>query len=421
MSEENLPFRILSLDGGGPWALIQACALEEIFHGMTGHQILGQFDLAIGNSGGSITLAGLVKNLSPAEIRDLFLRKENRDQVFVPRNVVIKEIAELAHIGAKWDAAAKFTGLRALMNGLPAPVVGDLPMTELPGLVNDTTRRDIQLIITAFDYDRNREVFFRGKASSLSSKAAQFVPSLAGAVHASSNAPVNYFDAPAEVEDVTTTPPIQRRFWDGGVGGYNNPVHHAVIEALRSGVDPQDIRAPSIGTATVWQPEGPPKQGESEGFFRKREKPSLLTDIPKMATAILDDPPDVSTLDAHVVTRAPDERPLVIRLNPMIRPESVNGRWKLPAGFFRLLPGQDPKSGEAALRAFAMMRDMPMDAVKQDQVEMIHRLAQQWIAGSIPNQPIRQNSDTAECEVGWGTFEGGKKAWESMNSERVMV
>ena len=54
-----MTFRILSLDGGGPWALLQAMALARLYPGLDGHAILGRFDLAIANSGGSITLAGL--------------------------------------------------------------------------------------------------------------------------------------------------------------------------------------------------------------------------------------------------------------------------------------------------------------------------------------------------------------------------
>lgn len=50
---------------------------------------------------------------------------------------------------------------------------------------------------------------------------------LVEAVHASTNAPIRYYDEPAEVSG--------RRYWDGALGGYNNPVLAAVVEALANG------------------------------------------------------------------------------------------------------------------------------------------------------------------------------------------
>ena len=48
-------FRILSLDGGGSWALIQVMALINLYGGdATGHQVLRDFDLVAANSGGRV-------------------------------------------------------------------------------------------------------------------------------------------------------------------------------------------------------------------------------------------------------------------------------------------------------------------------------------------------------------------------------
>ena len=73
---------------------------------------------------------------------------------------------------------------------------------------------------------------------------------LAEAIHASSNAPVNYFNAPAEIGD--------RRYWDGAIGGYNNPVLAGVIEAAvnaeRYGTSLSEIKALSLGTGSVVLP-----------------------------------------------------------------------------------------------------------------------------------------------------------------------
>ncbi len=47
-----MTFKILSLDGGGTWALLEVMALENLYPGKTGLQILRHFDLAVANSGG---------------------------------------------------------------------------------------------------------------------------------------------------------------------------------------------------------------------------------------------------------------------------------------------------------------------------------------------------------------------------------
>jgi patatin-like phospholipase/acyl hydrolase len=44
-----MAFKILSLDGGGTWALLEAMALEAIYGDLPGRQILDQFDLVTGN------------------------------------------------------------------------------------------------------------------------------------------------------------------------------------------------------------------------------------------------------------------------------------------------------------------------------------------------------------------------------------
>ena len=51
-------FRILSLDGGGSWALIQVRALQAIYGDpdKKGHEILSDFDMVAANSGGSIMI-----------------------------------------------------------------------------------------------------------------------------------------------------------------------------------------------------------------------------------------------------------------------------------------------------------------------------------------------------------------------------
>ena len=66
-------YRILSLDGGGSWALIQVKALIELFGpDKPGREVLQDFDLVAANSGGSIVLGCLVEDLSWNARPDLY-------------------------------------------------------------------------------------------------------------------------------------------------------------------------------------------------------------------------------------------------------------------------------------------------------------------------------------------------------------
>jgi len=65
-------YRILSLDGGGTWALIQARALRQIYGDLRGRDVLAQFDLVAANSGGAIVAAALACDFTLSEIDALF-------------------------------------------------------------------------------------------------------------------------------------------------------------------------------------------------------------------------------------------------------------------------------------------------------------------------------------------------------------
>jgi hypothetical protein len=111
-------FRILSLDGGGSWALIQLKALVQLFPGAArGHDILRRFDLAIANSGGSIVLAALAANMEVANILNLFLQESARRRMFV--NCLWGAEARRAGFGPRCDAAKKLEGLREVL-GVPS-------------------------------------------------------------------------------------------------------------------------------------------------------------------------------------------------------------------------------------------------------------------------------------------------------------
>jgi patatin-like phospholipase/acyl hydrolase len=68
-----MAYKILSLDGGGTWALIQVKALLDLYGtAVTGRQILQDFDMVAANSGGSIVLGGLIEDYTLTKLLALF-------------------------------------------------------------------------------------------------------------------------------------------------------------------------------------------------------------------------------------------------------------------------------------------------------------------------------------------------------------
>src|SRR5258706_7927288 len=127
-------FRILSLDGGGSWALIEIMALMDLFGGRDtlGHDVLRRFDLIASNSGGSIVLGALAKNMSLGELWDLFADKDKNKRATIFVNLssfssVPDRAARLFGIGARYDTQKNLEGLP------PIPGAGAArPLTSLP-------------------------------------------------------------------------------------------------------------------------------------------------------------------------------------------------------------------------------------------------------------------------------------------------
>lgn len=393
-------YRILSLDGGGPWALIQVMALIDLYGAdATGHTVLKKFDLIAANSGGALTLGGLLMDWPLSKLLDLFLDQDSRDQVFVPASFFddpIAHLTQLADFGPKYSARAKYNGLRNLLGA-----DGDRLITDVPAFVSGNAAGP-HILFCAFDYDANREVFFRSDANSLTaSLAPPLKVTIAQAIHASANPPLNYFDAPASL-------PQHRRFWDGAVGGYNNPVLAAAIEAIgnagRYGTDVASIKALSLGTGNVVLPPALGLVNEDSDLVASPQTSTILADLKKMASSILDDPPDAATFHTHMflggdLPTPQSDLPVtspVVRLNPLIQPVAgTTEPWTFPSGLDR--------------QKFTALRDLPMDAHAPDDIALIQTLGQLWLANDVPNQPVRANAATLRPEIGCGRYGLGKQ------------
>ena len=164
--------------------------------------------------------------------------------------------------GPKYSAKRKLPAIETLM-----PRFGPHPLSKVvKGVRRKGSAADVHLLVTGFHYDRERACYFR------SSEVARADPgwgfggasddvTLAQAIHASTNAPVMFFDGPA-----TFTDKPGKRFWDGAIAGNNNPVLVAVAEAISLGAKPTDIAVLSLGTGTVvlpWSPDAPQQIGRA--------------------------------------------------------------------------------------------------------------------------------------------------------------
>jgi len=342
----------------------------------------------------------LVENLSLGEILQYFMDENKRRSIFSPTTSFGDAVLRSTlGVGPKYSASAKLPAIERLV-----PKTGDNPLAGSMNGVVGPNGSPVHLLVVGFDYDRNRAVFFRsaraGRPGWGDGQPAEV--SLAGAVHASTNAPVNYFDAPAAL------PGAADRFWDGGITGCNNPAVAAVIEAIVLGHSPQDVHVLTLGTANVSLPlaaigaPGSPLEAP-------RPDSSLVTDLKKLATAILDDPPDAATFIAHAMTGGnaglqPPVVSRVVRMSPLISPlPAAAGAWTPPAGW--------------SVAQFQYLSNIDMDAVAQTDVTYIADYCSSWLSDRAPNQPIRMNGatfDPRNPEIGYASFSEALAAWRAL-------
>ena len=383
-------YRILTLDGGGAWALIEVMTLIDLYGAdATGHQVLSDFDMVAANSGGSIVLGGLVENLSLQDMLNFFLSQDKRESVFVKKGLHLPGLE-------KYITSGKLTGLCAAFKDRC-----DVPLNEVAlDIPGHSSGKPVHLLIAGFNYDRSRGEFFRSADATRKGwgDGASSTATLAECIHASSNAPIRYFDRPAEF-------PSQpgKHYWDGAISGSNNPILVAVTEALVLGQLPKNLAALSLGTGGTFLPFAP-DGADPEPFYQVMHESSFTTDLEKIAGAILDDPPDVASFMAHVMSGGPpadSDSPVdssIVRMNPMIAPVlSAEGEFVLPHGM-------DDDSFETLLK-------LDLDAVEQDQVDEIVNFARLWLKGSVSNQPVRMAGDLTP-EIGQSKYAQAKAAWQ---------
>jgi predicted acylesterase/phospholipase RssA len=425
------PFRILSLDGGGTFALIQAKVLDDLFPGENGHQVLSHFDLVSACSGGAIVAAALIEGYSPREIFDLFDNPVNRHALFgrLPWYRSILQLLTGAFspsnpVGQRFSTDGKLQFLHRIL-----PRMGTRSLQNLHGILNDSLallqaqrgegRRPMSFLFVTYDFDRDRARMMR---SNVASPAASFPhrqqrATLAEAAHASSTAPINWFDKPAEFDGC--------RFWDGAMTGYNNPVLAGVVEAIALGVPRRNIGVLSLGTSTVFLPECG-TNGIPDTLCRPRARTGFLPELVKVGKTIIADPPDAHTFIAHLmlggglphdVSSCPYTETAIVRMNPVIQPvvARATGQWSAPAGW--------------SVEEFRRIAEMDISASAQDDVDLIKRLCDGWLLDAWHNQPVRgcgiwtspaaqatlANTDQL-CEIGHRWYSDARAAWIALSA-----
>jgi hypothetical protein len=397
-----MPFRVLTLDGGGAWALIEVRALMKLYgDNATGHEILKNFDLVAANSGGAIVAAGLVEDLALSEIAEYFLNEDNRRSIFSPSKKPLDAVFGPLGLAPKYSASAKLTALQKLI-----PETGDKPVAGILDGIAGPGGKPVHLLVGIFDYDQNRAVFFRSAVAGAVGDWGEGQPAnatLAESVHASTNAPVLYFDAPADL------PRDPDEYWDGAITGCNNPTVVALTESIVLGQDAHSINVLSLGTGSVSLPLAAPG-GRCGLLETPRARSSTLGDLTKLAGAILDDPPDAATFIAHVITGgkpSPDSTIVsrIVRMSPLVSPTPMQEEYEywLPAGW--------------TVDDFLSLTTTGMDAVVQTDIERIDRYATSWLASEAPNQAIRANGSKFNPwapEIGYAKFSEAESAWKEL-------
>jgi hypothetical protein len=383
--------RVLSLDGGGAWAMLQAMALKDVFGDIPGRQILAKFDLAVANSGGSIVLGGLIENMPPSRIIDLFDIQANRQAIFVPVPPLENLLSHIP-IFPKYSTAGKLAGLTGLFGGMGGQFLSTFNGANW---VQGPNGADVKILIVALDYDAMRARFFRSYGTPHGATADD-VP-LVQAVHASSDAPVEFFDAPTEW--------ATKRFWDGAMAGLNNPLLAGVIDLMGGGVSAADIVALSMGTGTVKL--APPALGAPAALSQPLEASGPLNDLSKAAGCVTDDPPDMATFSTHVILAStagedPTQVGRLVRLSPVVRPVLINNAWVVPPGL-----NADQFQG---------LTQLGMDAVQQADVALIAALGSSWMADGAANQAIRMSSDDFSSSLGEVVYSAAKARWATLSA-----
>src|SRR5438046_1657756 len=186
----------------------------------------------------------------------------------------------------------------------------------------------------------------------------------------------------------------------------SRPEISGVVEARANDVRAEDIIALSIGTGSVILP--PEADDVRPPLAAPRGASGTVHDLKAVAGAILDDPPDAATFIAHTLLGQPlgrdPEHPVtggaLVRVSPLVQPvRGADGGWTLPRGL-----GEDE---------FARLTELELDAIDPGDIALLQRFCDAWLAGHVPNQPIRANRQL-QCEIGFASVPAAAAHWKKL-------
>ncbi|WP_430412336.1 patatin-like phospholipase family protein [Kordia sp.] len=409
-------YKILSLDGGGSWAILQVLTLKDIFlrkypnKEIKGHEVLRHFDLVIANSGGSMVLAALACNWTFDEIIRLFDDKTLRDKIFKKLNfrqryfpANLMRLFGVKSVGTRYSTTAKKEALKNILRIDNDKELNGVPLSELPKIIG---KESLEIVVTTFDIINKRAKLFRSNKSSKAraeviAKLDYFEQvSLVGAIHGSSNAPVNYFDFPAVlVPKIKGVKNNRRRYlWDGALSGFNNPVMAGITEALANDVDRENIYVLSIGTggkivsdedsdnfrdqyySTLLGKKVVRKENGTINWNKTKKKIGLFfrlfkgasfysSTISNLSQSILFEPQTWASFGAYTSLF------------------SGKGSSENNKRFLRLSPQivKDDNSNELINKLY----DLDMDVTEQTEIELLKSCYDEWKKGNIRNEPVQ--------------------------------
>ncbi len=189
------------------------------------------------------------------------------------------------------------------------------------------------------------------------------------------------------------------------MAGFNNPLMAGLIDLLANGVPARDILVLSIGTGTVKLVPATAAVSAPPDLAAPLTPPGQISDLEKASNCINDDPPDDASYSAHIILASSrgaitKEAGPVVRLSPIVRPVLQNRTWKIPTGVTR--------------DQFLRLKDIPMDAVNQTEVDLITVLGDAWLKDGVKNQPIRMVSNDLSCAIGDDVYSAGKRRWTKL-------
>ena len=284
-----MPYRILSLDGGGIRGTLAAQILEG-FEKLVDQPLHEYFDLIAGTSTGSIIATGIASKKSARNLLDLYRKNGNRIfpysgtwGYFNPRRFKL--------VLQKGLSAPKFSH-----DGLIEVLKEQFGATTTLGEITPTSESPGKLLITSYDTITRRPTVFKSWRHEMWYTK---IPAWELCVCSAS--------APTFFPAYRIPKPGGKEFSgiDGGVSA-NNPVCCALAEAVRLGNDLRDISVFSIGTGDVIKPI----------TYEDAKNWGVLNWAGHIIDVLMDGPLDINDYVAREILFGEDKPNRYLRLQP---------------------------------------------------------------------------------------------------------